>query len=45
MIHYHGQNTFLGVYTGDNLKLTVKERNIIVCKLPVNFFRNTFLFV
>lgn len=40
---YHGQNTFWGVHTGDNLKLTTKEQNIIVRKLPFDFFWEYFL--
>lgn len=40
---YHGQNTFVGVHTSDNLKLTAKEQNIIVRKFPSDFFLEYFL--
>lgn len=35
---YHGQNTFLGVHTGDQLLVTTKERDAIVTKLPAEVF-------
>lgn len=31
---YHGQNSFVGVHTGDYLKVSTKEKNAIVPKLP-----------
>lgn len=40
---YHGQNTFLGVHTGDNLKISVKEKGAIVRKLPAEIFPEYFL--
>lgn len=40
---YHGQNTFLGVHTGDHLKVTTKEQGVIVRKLPAEIFPEYFL--
>ena len=40
---YHGQNTFLGVHTGDQLLVTTKERDAIVTKLPAEVFPEYFL--
>lgn len=40
---YHGQNTFLGVHTGDSLKVTTKEQGVIVRKLPAEVFPEYFL--
>lgn len=40
---YHGQNTFLGVHTGDHLKVTTKEQGAIVRKLPAEIFPEYFL--
>ena len=34
---YHGQNTFVGVHTGDFLQVTTKEKGVIVRKLPRSF--------
>ena len=39
---YHGQNTFLGVHTGDHLKVTTKEQGAIVRKLPAEIFPEYF---
>ena len=35
---YHGQNTFIGVHTGDFLQVTTKEKGVIVRKLPAGIF-------
>lgn len=40
---YHGQNTFVGVHTGDLLEVTTKEKNSIVRKLPAEIFPEYFL--
>ncbi len=40
---YHGQNTFVGVHTGDFLEVTTKEKNAIVRKLPSEIFPEYFL--
>lgn len=40
---YHGQNNFLGVHTGDSLKVTTKEQGAIVRKLPAEIFPEYFL--
>lgn len=40
---YHGQNTFLGVHTGDHLKVSTKEQGAIVRKLPAEIFPEYFL--
>ena len=40
---YHGQNTFLGVHTGDQLLVSTKEKNAIVSKLPSEIFPEYFL--
>lgn len=40
---YHGQNTFLGVHTGDCLKVTTKEEGAIIRKLPAEIFPEYFL--
>ena len=40
---YHGQNTFVGVHTGDLLEVTTKEKNAIVRKLPAQIFPEYFL--
>ena len=40
---YHGQNTFLGVHTGDCLKVTIKEEGAIIRKLPAEIFPEYFL--
>ena len=40
---YHGQNTFVGVHTGDFLQVTTKEKGVIVRKLPAEIFPEYFL--
>lgn len=35
---YHGQNNFVGVHTGDQLQINVKERNAIVTRMPRDIF-------
>lgn len=40
---YHGQNTFLGVHTGDSLRVTTKEQGAIIRKLPAEIFPEYFL--
>ena len=35
---YHGQNRFVGVHTGDNLQIRVKEQNAIMTRLPSEIF-------
>ena len=35
---YHGQNQFIGVHTGDHLRIRTKERNAIVTRLPSEIF-------
>jgi len=40
---YHGQNTFVGVHTGDFLQVTTKEKDAIVRKLPSEIFPEYFL--
>ena len=40
---YHGQNTFVGVHTGDFLEVSTKEKNAIVRKLPSEIFPEHFL--
>lgn len=40
---YHGQNTFVGVHTGDFLEVTTKEKNAIIRKLPAEIFPEYFL--
>lgn len=40
---YHGQNTFVGVHTGDFLEVTTKEKDAIVHKLPSEIFPEYFL--
>ena len=40
---YHGQNTFLGVHTGDCLKVTTKVQGAIIRKLPAEIFPEYFL--
>ena len=40
---YHGQNAFLGVHTGDCLKVTTKEQGAIIRKLPAEIFPEYFL--
>jgi len=40
---YHGQNSFVGVHTGDFLQVTTKEKNALVPKLPAEIFPEYFL--
>lgn len=40
---YHGQNSFIGVHTGDALQITTKERGAIVRKRPAQIFPEYFL--
>lgn len=40
---YHGQNTFVGVHTGDNLVINTKEKNVIVSKMPEDIFPEYYL--
>ena len=35
---YHGQNTFIGVHTGDQLQVNVKERGAIMQRMPSDIF-------
>ena len=42
---YHGQNTFLGVHTGDCLKVTTKEQGLLSANCLPKYFLNIFLFV
>ena len=35
---YHGQNTFVGVHTGDQLQIRRKEENAIVSRFPSEIF-------
>lgn len=40
---YHGQNTFVGVHTGDFLEVTTKEKDVVVKRLPAEIFPEYFL--
>lgn len=40
---YHGQNSFVGAHTGDYLKVSTKEKNAIVPKLPSEIYPEYFL--
>lgn len=40
---YHGQNTFVGVHTGDYLEVTTKQKDAIVHKLPSEIFPEYYL--
>lgn len=40
---YHGRNTFIGVHTGDQLKINVKENNVIKMKAPEEVFPEYYL--
>ena len=40
---YHGQNHFVGVHTGDQLRVSTKERDAIVPRLPAEIFPEYFL--
>lgn len=35
---YHGQNHFVGVHTGDQLQVNVKEKNAIIQRMPAEVF-------
>lgn len=35
---YHGQNTFIGVHTKDQLRISTKEKNAIVTRMPAEIF-------
>ena len=35
---YHGQNHFIGVHTGDHLRVNTRERNLLVSHLPAEIF-------
>ena len=35
---YHGQNHFTGVHTGDHLRVNMRERDVIVSRLPADVF-------
>lgn len=40
---YHGQNSFVGVHTGDLLEVSTKAKDAIVRKLPAEIFPEYFL--
>lgn len=40
---YHGQNSYVGVHTGDFLQVTTKEKDAIVRRLPAEIFPEYFL--
>ena len=40
---YHGQNSFVGVHTGDFLQVTMKEKDALVPRLPAEIFPEYFL--
>ena len=40
---YHGQNTFLGVHTKDQLLVSAKEKDALVTKLPAEVFPEYYL--
>lgn len=40
---YHGQNSFVGVHTGDLLQVTTKEKDALVRRLPAEIFPEYFL--
>lgn len=40
---YHGRNSFIGVHTGDTLKVNVKENNVIRMKAPEEVFPEYYL--
>lgn len=40
---YHGQNTFVGVHTGDYLEVTTKQKDAIVRKMPSEIFPEYYL--
>lgn len=40
---YHGQNSFLGVHTGDKLVINTREKDVLVQKVPEEIFPEYFL--
>lgn len=40
---YHGQNSFVGVHTGDFLRVSTKEKDAIVPRLPAEIYPEYFL--
>lgn len=40
---YYGRNTFVGVHTGDTLKVNIKENNVIRMKAPEEVFPEYYL--
>ncbi len=40
---YHGRNSFVGVHTGDQLQINVKENNVIKMKTPEEVFPEYYL--
>lgn len=40
---YHGQNTFVGLHTGDHLQVNTKERDAIVTRMPSEIFPEYYL--
>lgn len=40
---YHGQNTFVGVHTGDHLEVSTKQKDAIIHKLPAEIFPEYYL--
>lgn len=40
---YHGQNSFLGVHTGDKLVINTREKDVLVQKAPEEIFPEYFL--
>lgn len=40
---YHGQNSFVGVHSGDQLQVSTKERDAIISRLPAEIFPEYFL--
>ena len=40
---YHGRTTFVGVHTGDQLKINIKENNVIRMKTPEEVYPEYFL--
>ena len=40
---YHGQNHFIGVHTGDRLRINTRDRDALVTRLPAEIFPEYFL--
>lgn len=40
---YHGQNTFVGVHTGDRLEITARQKDVLVHKFPSEIFPEYYL--